>query len=578
MLGRHTRPLRKKMEYESDTLTSAYKNRVASKKIFQQWILSANTQAPRNISNNQMTLQQPQTASSSVSSCEQPLLIHPAQQQPQPLHMLHRSPSGAQKKFGSGGMRNCNNTTDSLLTLQTTDSPSSSSLIDYRSLVDLESYTSILPEDSISRIVMDRDNQSVGMRFKDGLEKPVRPPRNSDFAKSKFSSWDDEDKNENSFSSSDASSNFPTLNNENCLHTPATNGYFGKPTVQVHPMPALGSSLSSSTSSISPPEAFKKLPPPVPKKPNQIAKRVNQTNDSFSENEANAGTTSPSPALYWTSKTAKSPNTLSTPIISQQHQAPSKLEKPLFAPSIINSFSDVHLSSIGQSTEPLSMLCNSPSLLSLQNSLNDALNNPEQHTQEQLQELEKRRQQSMESLSKKAYERRLDREAVCEELDQVDQIRVEIFKALSNVQNYNDSILSRLNVHIIQGERLVELETRLKMQLERLEMAFKINNNNDASFDADSVQQRKRRLKQQLDDAMVIRSSYNCRDQQLDDELSHLVPSDLFQEWRFYKSTVLKLNAEKKQIDQKLKNVKCQLEALQSMATSFKPSHSQQEK
>uniref|UniRef100_A0A915DRI2 Uncharacterized protein n=1 Tax=Ditylenchus dipsaci TaxID=166011 RepID=A0A915DRI2_9BILA len=153
---------------------------------------------------------------------------------------------------------------------QSTENPSSS-LIDYRSLVDLESYTSILPEDSISRIAMDRDNQSVGMRFKNGLE----------------SLWDDEDKNENSFSSSDTSSNFPTLNNENSLHTPATNGYFGKPTVQVHPIPALESSLSSSTSSISPPETFKKLPPPVPKKPNQIAKRVNQTNDSFSEGFAN---------------------------------------------------------------------------------------------------------------------------------------------------------------------------------------------------------------------------------------------------------------------------------------------------
>lgn len=99
----------------------------------------------------------------------------------------------------------------------------------------------------------------------------------------------------------------------------------------------------------------------------------------------------------------------------------------------------------GQSTSTLN--CYSPSLLSLQRSLTHALQNPEQHTCAQLNELEQRRQRSIETLSKKAAERRLDLNAVCQEMEAIDQIRAEIFKTLSVEA---DGLLSRLRVHIVQ--------------------------------------------------------------------------------------------------------------------------------
>lgn len=97
--------------------------------------------------------------------------------------------------------------------------------------------------------------------------------------------------------------------------------------------------------------------------------------------------------------------------------------------------------------------CHSPSLLSLQRSLNHAYKNPEKHTQNELIDLETRQQLSIESLSRKAAERLIDLDAVCYEIKNIDQIRCEIFKTLScNVEA--DSLLSRLRIHIVEVKNL----------------------------------------------------------------------------------------------------------------------------
>lgn len=73
---------------------------------------------------------------------------------------------------------------------------------------------------------------------------------------------------------------------------------------------------------------------------------------------------------------------------------------------------------------------------------------------------------SIQSLSKKAYERELDRQAVTEELDQVDQIRVSIFKTLgAGSGSANDTLLSRLNVHILQGNQIIIIDYKFNEEL-----------------------------------------------------------------------------------------------------------------
>lgn len=113
------------------------------------------------------------------------------------------------------------------------------------------------------------------------------------------------------------------------------------------------------------------------------------------------------------------------------------------------------------------------------------------------------------------------------------------------------------------GERLTELETRLQLQIEKLENRNQ-QTNRDASHDNEGLQWR-RRLSQQLDDIAIVRASYNARDEELDRELCRLISRSLFLEWRFYKDSMLKLNVEMKQIDSKLQNVRNQLEALETM-------------
>ncbi|KAI1729073.1 hypothetical protein DdX_01292 [Ditylenchus destructor] len=591
------------MEYEHDTLTSADRNRAASKKLFQQWVLSSQQSARVG---NAMALQQ--ASSSSTFSDHNQSMAAPAQTSVGMSHSnssgggLHRSPSGAQKKIRQrrdersqqllqqsreNSISSVNSSPSSTTTISAASSGNSTliseeivlpSVVDYRSLVELDSYRSILPDDSWKT----RDLEEFSMRFTDSshnrspsLDKPARPPRTSDFARPKFSSssWDDTEKSTVSQTTNGYDHNPSCTSN-------STNGYLGKPTVQVHPMPALKlGSLSSSSSSISPPDTLKKQPPPVPKKPiSQLSKKLADSgirNESLNE--------IPPPTFFWTSKTAKSPSislngnksmmnsSMSALEAKEKHQS-SKFNHQLASSMHSSNTQSPGLNDILNAPNTLSsaeslpslLSCSSPSLLSLQTSLTHAYNNPELHTNEQLEQLERRRLDSIQSLSKKAYERELDRQAVTEELDQVDQIRVSIFKTLgAGSGSANDTLLSRLNVHILQGERLTELETRLQLQIEKLENRNQ-QTNRDASHDNEGLQWR-RRLSQQLDDIAIVRASYNARDEELDRELCRLISRSLFLEWRFYKDSMLKLNVEMKQIDSKLQNVRNQLEALETM-------------
>lgn len=165
------------MEYDTDTLTAANKNRAASKKLFQQ-------------------LQQ--SARAAVLAASPVLDLQPA--------MLHRTPSGAQKKIRQRQeQRWLKAASSSGLDHQ---QPASSEC-GYRSLIDSGAYKSILPDEppfSLSPTVP-----------------PRVPPRGSAPLSSSLTSL-----NSTGSSSTSASS----------IPAPSACIIGGKPTVEVHPMPS----------------------------------------------------------------------------------------------------------------------------------------------------------------------------------------------------------------------------------------------------------------------------------------------------------------------------------------------------
>lgn len=86
---------------------------------------------------------------------------------------------------------------------------------------------------------------------------------------------------------------------------------------------------------------------------------------------------------------------------------------------------------------------------------------------------------------------------------------------------------------------------------------------------------RQQRLIEQLEDLRAIQSAFNQRDSELDAEIDVTFDfnSAVLREWRYYKTIKLKLNAEQKQIEEKLQNVGKQLEALQKMAIFVNNNH-----
>lgn len=115
--------------------------------------------------------------------------------------------------------------------------------------------------------------------------------------------------------------------------------------------------------------------------------------------------------------------------------------------------------------------------------------------------------------------REQDRDMIDEEIASNDQLRIEIFTALSR----HKSLVNRLEVHLVQSIRLVQLETRLQLQLEKLENAS-VN-----PEDFDYIRSRKLRAREQLQDTKFLRSSHETREAELEDELSQLLNDDQLQ-------------------------------------------------
>uniref|UniRef100_A0A183CD13 ASD2 domain-containing protein n=1 Tax=Globodera pallida TaxID=36090 RepID=A0A183CD13_GLOPA len=198
---------------------------------------------------------------------------------------------------------------------------------------------------------------------------------------------------------------------------------------------------------------------------------------------------------------------------------------------------------------PLS-LSSSPSLTSLQNSLQFAADNPDKHSGEQLQELERRRLYSIESLSRKIADREQDRALLCRDLAEIDNIRESLFARIG----HNGTLIGRLTNLLLQMEKMADLETKIHFQMERM---APMGRGTDGMV---------RCLREQLADLHFLRGALEEREGAIDAEMAEeLGEAEGLQEWLFCREQLAKLSAERCHLNMRLRDVRTLLESLQSI-------------
>uniref|UniRef100_A0A0N5AFJ1 ASD2 domain-containing protein n=1 Tax=Syphacia muris TaxID=451379 RepID=A0A0N5AFJ1_9BILA len=204
------------MDVDADALAAACRNRAVSKKLFQQ-------------------LQQQQK--NFARSYYQQSIIEQQQQQQQEV-MLHRTPSGAQKKIRQRQEQKWLKATSSSNMDQ---QQSNVNHYGYRNFVASNAYKSILPDDTAFLI-------------------PALPPRAAPRVSAPLSS---------SLTPLNSPANPPV----NLCSVPSTSAIGGKPTVEVHPMPSSQQAENSDRSQRSSPDLINEKireKPAVPKKPSKL--------------------------------------------------------------------------------------------------------------------------------------------------------------------------------------------------------------------------------------------------------------------------------------------------------------------
>ncbi|VDN04732.1 unnamed protein product [Thelazia callipaeda] len=463
------------MEYSDggNAMTLANKNRVASKKIFEQLQQSTRT-------SNHITLSDG--------------------------FMLHRQPSGAQKRIRQRQEQKWLRAISINTGLSNVDhnrTPPVPEKNAYRSLIDSGGYKSILPE-----------------------ELPLDITSFSPLTKSTSAISD----SSNSPSVSVATSTIKIDNstgNTSLIITVylniarSINSFLGgKPTVQVHPMPSnmptssvvaavLNSSATNSITNIVPEKVREK--PAVPKKPAKLILPTTST------------------AIETVPVTPLSLSTSNLNLFSSSAQS---------SPSTSNSF----------------RLFSSPSFMCLHNALMEP-----SLTTEEVVRLEAKRRKLIESITRKVTILDEERNAIDEDFNMNEALKNEVF---TNLMRSGDSvILEKIEKNLAQNSQLCRLETRLCMQLERLQSISQSNENADKGL----INARIQRLKQQLDDQTILRKAFDRRDAEVDKYVTSRLDEVQASQWRIYKETWRRLTTERQEIDERLFLGREQISALRNV-------------
>ncbi|VDN59390.1 unnamed protein product [Dracunculus medinensis] len=419
--------------------------------------------------------------------------------------MLHRTPSGAKKRIRQRQeqkwLKSISSTNSFDHSLSSTDNNSG----DYRSLVNAGDYKSILPDE----LPFNSNQLQVT-----NLYSPALSPRQSSQFTSAATAVSTTTSNVSSVLSPVTAFLPSASSSSSCIG--------GKPTVEVHPMPSQQQQNINTKSAMCFSSKYDILSekirekPIVPKKPAKLI-----LNSS----------------IFDSSKT--SPLSLST----------SMLNLPTFSSQASSVSSNCNSS--------ISRLFTTPSLICL----HTALMQPSL-TEEEIERLETKRQQLIESISRKISILDGEKDSIDNEIEANETLRRCIVNDLLN-NCENQVLVEKIEKNLAQNSQLIRLETRLRMQLERLE-----------SLPSDSVEKdlniaRIEKIKQQIDDKELLLKAFNRRDSDVDRCICSLLCVERRLQWRFYKETWKKLMVERHEIDERLSFGREQLNALLKAQTNL---------
>ncbi|VDM47386.1 unnamed protein product [Toxocara canis] len=292
----------------------------------------------------------------------------------------------------------------------------------------------------------------------------------------------------------------------------------GKPMVEVHPMPSQQYTDTTFSPKDCPQERLApktKEKPRVPKKPPNLV--------------LNSSSRLNSPSLNALSLSSTSLNIPFTPL----------------TPS--------------QSSPSMSRLFTTPSLMCL----HTALMQPGL-SEEEVEKVEAKRQKLIESLSKKIDVLDKERVVLEGEIESNEALKNTLIDELTLAGCID--VIERMHINLAHNAQLIRLETKLRMQVERLEGMV---GNNMEGIDKDAHAARMERVKGQISDQSTLREAFDRRDARLDALIESRISTQSIPQWRFYKEAWRKLTAEQQEIDERLQLAREQLIALQNVHASL---------
>ncbi|KHN79393.1 Protein Shroom4 [Toxocara canis] len=292
----------------------------------------------------------------------------------------------------------------------------------------------------------------------------------------------------------------------------------GKPMVEVHPMPSQQYTDTTFSPKDCPQERLApktKEKPRVPKKPPNLV--------------LNSSSRLNSPSLNALSLSSTSLNIPFTPL----------------TPS--------------QSSPSMSRLFTTPSLMCL----HTALMQPGL-SEEEVEKVEAKRQKLIESLSKKIDVLDKERVVLEGEIESNEALKNTLIDELTLAGCID--VIERMHINLAHNAQLIRLETKLRMQVERLEGMV---GNNMEGIDKDAHAARMERVKGQISDQSTLREAFDRRDARLDALIESRISTQSIPQWRFYKEAWRKLKAEQQEIDERLQLAREQLIALQNVHASL---------
>uniref|UniRef100_A0A914UZ52 ASD2 domain-containing protein n=1 Tax=Plectus sambesii TaxID=2011161 RepID=A0A914UZ52_9BILA len=364
----------------------------------------------------------------------------------------------------------------------------------------------------------------------------------------------------------------------------------GKPTVQVHPMPfsqpppnvpprsskddlkvATSGDAAHSTNNNN--RGNPSPRPPVPRKPERLmlspprpteaktdGKATTDERDGFSTNVQQLSN------FFGRMTVASAPSPPPRPSVSQRQH-----EKDRWSSSVSDSSkSTVDSEPSGSMSPPnarfLADLYGPSSSTSLLNLHASFLTDEDDLSPDDLDDLERKRQDLIASLSRKVAVLDEERAAVIEELEGNERIGRSVMETFASAGAPN-AHQAKLVLHMEETGKVTSLLLKLSAQLSRVDNALQLLPPDATRKEKQLLLERRARLTSQYDDAKTLRASLDRRGETVLQNLAQVVSDQHIKEYQYFLQMKTKLLIDAKEIEEKLQLGQEQLLALERSAS-----------